>query len=70
MFVDTSFNVKDNFVDNCIKYLKSSMEKLDFKNNSEEQRHYINNWALNKTDDKIKDILSESNSYKIHFYQN
>lgn len=68
MFVDTSFNVKDSFVENCMKFLKSSMEKLDFINNSEEQCHYLNNWVLNKTDDKIKDIFSEGNYYELHTY--
>jgi len=57
MFVDTAFNVEDSFVENSKKYLKSSMEKLNFKKNPEKQRRYINNWVLNKTNNKIKDLF-------------
>jgi len=57
MFVDTAFNVKDSFVENSKKYLKSSIEKLNFKNNPEEQRQYLNNWVLNETNNKIKDVF-------------
>jgi serpin B len=57
MFVDTAFKVKDSFVENSKKYLKSSMENLNFKNNPEEQRQYLNNWVLNKTNNKIKDLF-------------
>jgi len=57
MFVDTAFNVKDSFVDNSKKYLKSSMEKLNFKNDPEQQRQHINNWVLSKTNNKIKDLF-------------
>jgi len=57
MFVDTAFNVKDSFVENSKKYLKSSIEKLNFKNDPEQQRQYLNNWVLNETNNKIKDIF-------------
>ncbi|KAL5234128.1 hypothetical protein ACI65C_001538 [Semiaphis heraclei] len=57
MFVDTAFNVKDSFVENSKKYLKSSMEKLNFKNDPEQQRQHINNWVLSKTNNKIKDLF-------------
>ncbi|XP_060838645.1 serpin B4-like isoform X4 [Rhopalosiphum padi] len=57
MFVDTAFNVKDSFVENSRKYLKSSMEKLNFKNDPEQQRKYLNDWVLSKTNNKIKDLF-------------
>lgn len=57
MFVDAAFNVKDSFVENSMKYLKSSIEKLNFKNDPEQQCRYLNNWVLNKTDNKIKDVF-------------
>ncbi|XP_025205520.1 serpin B4-like isoform X6 [Melanaphis sacchari] len=57
MFVDTAFNVKDSFVENSMKYLKSSMEKLNFVNEPEQQRQYLNNWVLNKTNNKINDLF-------------
>jgi len=54
MFVDTNFDVKDSFVENnSKKYLKSSMEKLDFRNGPEQQRQYLNNWVLIQTKNKI-----------------
>ncbi|CAI6368280.1 unnamed protein product [Macrosiphum euphorbiae] len=58
MFVDTNFDVKDSFVENSKKYLKSSMEKLDFRNGPEQQRQYLNNWVLIQTKNKIKDFFS------------
>lgn len=57
MFVDSSFNVKASFVENSRKYLKSSMEKLNFQGEPENQRKYINDWVLNKTNNKIKDLF-------------
>lgn len=57
MFVDTSSNINQTFVDNSLKYLKSSMEKLDFMNNPETQRQYLNDWISNKTNNKINDLF-------------
>lgn len=57
MFVDKAFNVKDSYVNNCIKYLNSSTEKLDFKNDPEQQREYLNNWILSKTNNKIENLF-------------
>ncbi|XP_060880830.1 serpin B4-like isoform X2 [Metopolophium dirhodum] len=62
MFVDTDFDVKDSFVENSKKYLKSSIEKLDFKNNPEKQRKYLNNWVLIKTNNIIEDFFSSEGS--------
>jgi len=59
MFVDATFDVKKSFVDNSMKYLKSSMEKLNFKNDPKEQRRYLNDWVLRKTNNKIKDLFSQ-----------
>jgi len=59
MFVDTAFNVKDSFVENSKKYLKSSMEKLNFLTEPEKQRKYINNWVLEKTNNKITNLFPE-----------
>jgi len=57
MFVDTAFNITDSFVENSKKYLKSSMGKLNFKKNAEQQRRCINNWVSNKTNNKIKGLF-------------
>ncbi|XP_008190237.1 serpin B4 isoform X2 [Acyrthosiphon pisum] len=58
MFVDEIFKVKKSFVENSMKYLKSSIEKLNFKNEPKEQRRYLNNWVLSKTNKKIKDSIT------------
>ncbi|KAL5234129.1 hypothetical protein ACI65C_001539 [Semiaphis heraclei] len=57
MFVDKAFNVKDSFVENSKKYMKSSMEKLNFKNDHEQQCQYLNNWVLSKANNKISDVF-------------
>lgn len=57
MFIDNAFNVKSSFVENSSKYLKSTTEKLNFSNDPETQRQYLNNWVLNKTNNKIKDLF-------------
>lgn len=57
MFVDKNFNLKDSYVENTRKYLKSTMEKLPFKEDPEKQRQYLNNWVLQKTNDKIKNLF-------------
>lgn len=57
MFVDTTFEVKDSFVKDSMNYLKSSMDKLNFKKDPETQRQFINNWVANKTNNKIKDLF-------------
>jgi len=62
-FIDTAYNVKDTFVENCRKYLKSSSKKLNFKNDPEQQRQYLNNWVLNETNNKIKDVFPKG--YKL-----
>ncbi|KAL4149577.1 hypothetical protein QTP88_003503 [Uroleucon formosanum] len=64
MFVDETFNVKKSFVENSRKYLNSSMEKLNFKNDPNEQRLYLNNWVLSKTNNKIKDLFPEGSITK------
>jgi len=57
MFVENSFNLNSKFVEKLQKYLQSSMEKLNFRDEPEAQRQFINNWVLNKTNNKIKDLF-------------
>ncbi|XP_015378838.1 PREDICTED: serpin B4-like [Diuraphis noxia] len=64
MFVDTSFNVKDSFVENSMKYLKSSMEKLEIKKNPEQQCQYLNDWVSSKTNSKIKNLFPKGSINK------
>lgn len=58
MFVDSSFSVKPSFLSDTTSYLKSTMEKLNFKDDPETQRKFINDWVLKKTNDKIKDLFA------------
>jgi len=32
---------------------------LNFKNDPQEQRRYLNDWVLRKTNNKIKDLFSQ-----------
>ncbi|XP_008178951.1 serine protease inhibitor 4, serpin-4-like isoform X11 [Acyrthosiphon pisum] len=64
MFVDETFNVKKSFVENSMKYLKSSMEKKNFKDDPEKQRKYLNDWVLSKTNNKIKDLFPKDSITK------
>lgn len=53
MFIDSSYNVKQSFIEksmNCI-------ESLDFKNDPKEQEKYINNWIFKKTREKINELF-------------
>lgn len=71
MFVDTGFKIKQLFIDNSLKYLNSSMEKLNFLADPEQQRQYLNNWVLNNTNRKIKDLFPPGYchmSFLIYFY--
>lgn len=57
MFIDTKFNVKQSFVNDCKTYLNSSLEILNFKENPEVQRQFINDWVLEKTKNKIENLF-------------
>lgn len=56
IYVDTSFDIKQRFVDDSKTYFNSSMIKLSFKSDPEEQRQYINDWVLSKTNLKINEV--------------
>lgn len=57
MFIDTKFNIEESFVNNAKQFLKSSAEKVNFETQPEEQRNYINNWVLDKTNKKISNLF-------------
>lgn len=63
MFIDKTFNIKTKFLTDSTTFLKSSVENLNFNSNPEEQRQYLNNWVLNKTNNKIKDIFPQGMVY-------
>ncbi len=49
-FIDSYFNIVD-------KYYGGKVTNLDFKKDTENSRITINNWAEDKTNDKIKDLI-------------
>lgn len=64
MFVDTNYNVNPKFVDNSMTYLNSSLTQLNFKDNPDEQRQFINNWVSKKTNNKINELFTKGCQYK------
>ncbi|XP_050532594.1 serpin B10-like [Daktulosphaira vitifoliae] len=58
IFIDKSFNVKQNYLDDTKKHLKIGFEELDFQGRPEEERLHINNWVENNTYGKIHNILA------------
>lgn len=59
MLVDSVFVVKNSFVEKSMKYLKLSVDKLQFKNDLETGRRYINYQVLDKTYSKINELFPE-----------
>lgn len=59
MFIDSGFDIKQSFVEKSKNYLKSSMEKLNFHNDPNKQRNFINNWVLSKTNNKISNLFPD-----------
>lgn len=57
MFIDTNYKVKESYKQQTSNYLKSSVDKLNFKGNPEEQRKHINDWVLKKTNGKINNLF-------------
>ncbi|GAB1298066.1 Serine (or cysteine) peptidase inhibitor, clade B, member 6c [Apodemus speciosus] len=42
----------------CRKFYQAELEELDFKGAAEQSRQHINTWVAEKTEDKIKELLS------------
>lgn len=57
LFVDKLFKLNPNFVSVSTKYFLSEVKGEDFQNNPEGSRVDINEWAEEKTNHKIKDLL-------------
>ncbi|GAB1298067.1 Serpin B6 [Apodemus speciosus] len=48
----------DVIENSCRKFYEAEMEELDFKGATEQSRQHINTWVAEKTEDKIKELLS------------
>ncbi|XP_050535132.1 serpin B4-like [Daktulosphaira vitifoliae] len=57
MFIDNSFKIKQNYLEETKNYMKTAVEILNFKENPENQRTYLNEWVEKKTNGKIKNLF-------------
>ncbi|KAM6185424.1 serpin B6-like [Rhynchocyon petersi] len=58
LFGDKSCDFLSTFKDSCHKFYQAEMEELDFVNATEESRKHINTWVADKTEGKIRELLS------------
>nr|ATU82942.1 secreted Serpin protein [Pristhesancus plagipennis] len=58
MFIEKTLGVKSDFQKNALNYFSADAGQVDFIKNAEAARNLINNWVLEKTNDKIKDLLA------------
>lgn len=60
LFIEQSFRLKEEYVDVAKRYLNAQLQSLDFKSSfesTESSRKKINSWVLEKTNNKIDNIL-------------
>ena len=57
LYPKISFQVKQDFLDKMIKYFETTVEPLDFNENVEAAKK-INTWVEEKTNKRIKDLVS------------
>ncbi|XP_032078407.1 serpin B6-like [Thamnophis elegans] len=57
LFGETSYNFLASFIESTEKFYHASLEKLNFKQASEDSRKHINAWVAEKTSGKIQDLL-------------
>ncbi|XP_043764596.1 serpin B6-like isoform X2 [Cervus elaphus] len=58
LFGEKTFDFLSSFRDACRIFYQAEMEELDFVSATEESRKHINTWVAEKTDGKIRDLLS------------
>ncbi|XP_032078403.1 serpin B6-like [Thamnophis elegans] len=57
LFGETSYDFLASFIESTEKFYHASLEKLNFKQASEDSRKHINAWVAEKTSGKIQDLL-------------
>ncbi|XP_032078401.1 leukocyte elastase inhibitor-like [Thamnophis elegans] len=57
LFGETSYDFLASFIGATEKFYHASLEKLNFKQASEDSRKHINAWVAEKTSGKIQDLL-------------
>ncbi|KAM7229783.1 hypothetical protein CapIbe_019899, partial [Capra ibex] len=58
LFGEKTYDFLSCFKDACRVFYQAEMEELDFVSATEESRKRINTWVAEKTEDKIRDLLS------------
>ncbi|MEJ1284665.1 serine (or cysteine) peptidase inhibitor clade B member 6a [Cricetulus griseus] len=59
LFGEKSCDLLASFKDSCRKFYEAELEQLDFQGDTEQSRQHINTWVAKKTEDKIKELLSQ-----------
>ena len=67
LFVDTSFSVRLSFPSLLANYYSASFKLLIFREDPAWSADYINQWVEDKTNEKIKDIVSEDDLRSAEF---
>ncbi|XP_026579705.1 leukocyte elastase inhibitor-like, partial [Pseudonaja textilis] len=57
LFGETSYDFLTSFIESTEKFYHAGLEKLNFKQASEDSRRHINAWVEEKTSGKIQDLL-------------
>ncbi|XP_013912811.1 PREDICTED: serpin B6-like [Thamnophis sirtalis] len=57
LFGETSYDFLASFIESTEKFYHASLEKLNFKQASEDSRKHINAWVAEKTSGKIQNLL-------------
>ncbi|KAM7229788.1 hypothetical protein CapIbe_019904 [Capra ibex] len=58
LFGEKTYDFLSSFKDACRMFYQAEMEELDFVSATEESRKRINTWVAEKTEGKIRDLLS------------
>jgi len=59
MYVQNAFSILDEFKQKIVDHFKSDVSSVNFQSDAEQTRNDINNWVLEMTNNKIKDLLPE-----------
>ncbi|XP_077077731.1 leukocyte elastase inhibitor-like isoform X6 [Siphateles boraxobius] len=59
LYGEQSYQFVEKFLNDAKSYYEAGLEKVDFKNESEAARVNINKWVVEKTQEKIKDLLPQ-----------
>ncbi|MCM1987687.1 serpin family protein [Methanococcoides seepicolus] len=59
LWVRNSYPLNEQFVSNSKTYYGGKVTNVDFRNEPEKSKDIINEWVASKTNDKIKDLISD-----------